>query len=158
MIQGQGFKPGEAVTVTIHSTTIQLGTFTTNGIGVASGTIMIPVGTVVGYHEIYLTGEASGHVVVIPAWIITGEPATLASSSSPATSSGSTAGGITTGGTPSASRGSLAYTGAGRGVWLTLVGGVLLLDLGYLLITMFLRPRELLARRANRRLDSPPQR
>lgn len=158
MIQGPGFKPGEAVTVTIHSTTIQLGTFTANGSGVATGTIMIPVGTVVGYHEIYLTGETSGHVVVIPAWIIGGQPTTLASStSSPATSSGSTTGGTTTGGTPSASGGSLAYTGAGRGVWLTLVGGLLLLDLGYLLITMFLRPRELLARRANRQLDSTPQ-
>jgi hypothetical protein len=152
MIQGPGFKPGESVTAAIHSTTIQLGTFTANSIGVASGTIMIPVGTVVGYHEIYLTGSTSGHIVVVPAWIITGGPATLASSTgSTATGSGSASGGTTTGGTPSASGGSLAYTGAGRGIWLTLAGGLLLLDLGYLLVTMFLRPRELLARRANRR-------
>jgi hypothetical protein len=153
MIQGQGFKPGEAVTVTIHSTTIQLGTFTANGIGVASGTIMVPVGTVVGYHEIYLTGATSGHVVVIPAWIIAGAPATLASSNgSPTTSAGSTSGGTSAAGTPSGSGGSLAYTGAGHGIWVTLAGGLLLLDLGYLLITTFLRPRELMARRANRRL------
>jgi hypothetical protein len=153
MIQGPGFKPGESVTVAIHPTTIQLGTFTANSIGVASGTIMIPVGTVVGYHEIYLTGATSDHVVVIPAWIITGGTATLASSSGTATSTGSTSGGTTTSGNPSASSGSLAYTGAGHGVWVTLFGGLLLLDIGYLLITIFLRPRELLARRANRRYD-----
>jgi hypothetical protein len=116
---------------------------------------MIPVGTVVGYHEIYLNGLTSGHVDVLPAWIITGGPATLASSTNPpATSSGSASGGTTTGGTPSGSGGTLAYTGAGHGVWLTLFVGLLLLDLGYILITTFLRPRELLARRANRRLDS----
>ena len=155
MIQGPGFRPGESVTATIHSTTIQLATFTANANGVASGTIMVPAGTVVGYHEIYLTGLTSGHVDVIPAWIITGGPATLASStSSPATSAGSASGGTTTGVTPSATGGSLAYTGAGHGVWLTLFVGLLLLDLGYVLITTFLRPRELLARRANRRLDS----
>jgi hypothetical protein len=153
MIQGPGFKPSEAVTVAIHSTAIQLGTFTANSIGVASGAIMIPVGTIVGYHEIYLTGTTSGHVVVIPAWIIAGEPATLASSTGTATSTGSTSGGTTTSGTQSASGGSLAYTGAGHGVWVTLVGGLLLLDIGYLLMTIFLRPRELLARRANRRHD-----
>jgi hypothetical protein len=114
---------------------------------------MVPVGTVVGYHEIYLTGATSGHVVIIPAWIIAGQPATLASSTgTPAAS----VGGSTTGGAPSSTGGSLAYTGAGRGVWVTLVGGLLLLDLGYLLVTMFLRPRELLARRANRRMGSTP--
>ena len=157
MIQGRGFKPGETVTAAIHSTAIQVGTFTANAIGVASGTIMIPFGTVVGYHEIYLTGATSGHIVIIPAWIITGEPATLASSTSnPAASGGSTSGGSTTEGAPTSSRGSLAYTGAGRGVWVTLAGGLLLLDLGYLLVTMFLRPRELLARRANRRMGSIP--
>lgn len=154
MIQGGGFKPGETVTAAIHSTAIQVGAFTANAIGVASGTIMVPVGTDVGYHEIYLTGESSGHVVTIPAWIITAQPETLASTTgAPAASGGTTSGG-STGGAGSASSGSLAYTGAGRGVWVTLAGGLMLLDLGYLLVTMFLRPRQLLTRRASRRPDS----
>ena len=130
MIQGPGFRSGESVTATIHSTTIQLATFTANANGVASGTIMVPAGTVVGYHEIYLTGLTSGHVDVIRAWIITGGPATLASStSSPATSAGSARWWGSDRGHPSATSGSLAYTGAGHGVWLTFFVGLLFLDL-----------------------------
>jgi Neocarzinostatin family len=39
--------------------------------------------------------------------------------------------------------GTLAFTGAGHGLWFTLLGGLILLDLGYLVMTMFYRPREL---------------
>jgi hypothetical protein len=40
--------------------------------------------------------------------------------------------------------GSLAFTGAGRSLWLTGILGILLLDLGFLLLVMYYRPRELL--------------
>jgi hypothetical protein len=39
--------------------------------------------------------------------------------------------------------GTLAFTGAGPGVWVMAVGGLLLLDLGFLVMTMYYRPREL---------------
>jgi len=39
----------------------------------------------------------------------------------------------------------LAYTGAGRGLWLIGAAGVVLLFLGYLLLTIYRRPRQLLA-------------
>ena len=127
MIQGAGFVPSETVTAAIHSTTIQVGTFTANAIGVASGTIVVPVGTVVGYHEIYLTGSASGHVVIIPAWIITGETrnAGLKREQLRQQPRAQPAVGQRPRVAPSAGGGSLAYTGAGRGVWVTLVGGLL---------------------------------
>jgi len=48
--------------------------------------------------------------------------------------------------TPSTSASTLAFTGAGPGIWFTLLGGLLLLDLGYLLVTVFYRPREFLLR------------
>jgi len=48
--------------------------------------------------------------------------------------------------TPSTSAGTLAFTGAGPGIWFTLLGGLLLLDLGYLMVTVFYRPREFLLR------------
>ena len=145
MIQGAGFKVGESVAADIHSTSIHLGDFTANSLGIAIGTVTIPIDTVVGYHEIFLTGQVCGHVVVIRAWIIqgstqavtaastTGTPASGSPSSSPSTSAGTT----------TAHTGPLAYTGAGRGLWVTLAGGLLLLNLGYLVMTMFCRPREL---------------
>jgi trimeric autotransporter adhesin len=77
-------------------------------------------------------------------------PAAVVSTSGSTTSGGSTAGGATTAGSstsPAAS--TLAFTGSGPGVWLTLLGGLLLLDLGYLVVTTFYRPREL-ALRASR--------
>ena len=40
----------------------------------------------------------------------------------------------------------LAFTGAGPGTWFILLGGLLLLDLGYLIMTMFYRPREFFIR------------
>ena len=66
-------------------------------------------------------------------------PVTQASNSgTPAATAGSTT--ATT--TPSTSASTLAFTGAGPGMWFTLLGGLLLLDLGYLMITVFYRPRE----------------
>ena len=136
---------GEAVAVTIHSTTIQLGTFTANSHWCRQRHDNDP-----GRHRGRLPRDLLDRGnersrCCDPRLDHCGEPATLSSSTgSPAASAGSTSGGTTAGGTPSANGGSLAYTGAGHGVWLTLLVGVLLLDLGYVLITTFLRPRELL--------------
>jgi hypothetical protein len=50
------------------------------------------------------------------------------------------------------SDGTLAFTGAGPGVWFMAAGGILLVDLGFLLMTMSYRPREL-AMIAGRRIS-----
>jgi hypothetical protein len=39
--------------------------------------------------------------------------------------------------------GTLAFTGAGPGVWLMAIAGLILLDIGFLLMTTYYRPREL---------------
>jgi hypothetical protein len=39
----------------------------------------------------------------------------------------------------------LAFTGAGRGVWATAIAGFVLLDLGFLVLLMYRRPKELLS-------------
>ena len=100
MIQGAGFTVGESVSSDIHSTAIHLAVFTTNTLGIAIGTVTIPINTVVGYHEIFLTGATSGHVDIIRAWIIqgstqavtaastTGTPAPGSPASSPSTAAG----------------------------------------------------------------------
>ena len=155
MIQGPGFGVGEPVSVDIHSTSIHLADFTANSLGVAVGFVTIPVGTIVGYHDIFLTGTSSGHIVKIPAWIIQGstQPVTSVSTIGVQDSGSPSSGATTSGGASTPPSGSLAYTGAGRWLWLTLAGGLLLLNLGYLVMTMFCRPRELarLARRPAKR-------
>ncbi len=158
MIQGAGFKVGESVSADIHSLSVHLAVLTANSIGVAVGSVTIPMGTMVGYHEIIMTGASSGHVDTIPAWIIQGsaQPVTSAGATGITTSGASSPGATTAAATPAASTpgatphtSSLAYTGAGRGVLVTLAGGLLLLNMGYLVMTMFCRPREL-ARSAGR--------
>ena len=51
-------------------------------------------------------------------------------------------------GTPAAhttlQNGTLAFTGAGPGVWIMALGGLFLLNLGFLVMTLYYRPRELL--------------
>ena len=39
----------------------------------------------------------------------------------------------------------MAFTGAGPDTWYTLLGGLLLLDLGFLILTLYYRPREMVA-------------
>jgi hypothetical protein len=54
----------------------------------------------------------------------------------------------------------LAFTGSGPGVWALAVGGIILIDLGFLVVTIYYRPRELLAmarRQTNRVLGFPPR-
>jgi hypothetical protein len=40
--------------------------------------------------------------------------------------------------------GTLAFTGAGPGLWMTAIAGLFLLNLGYLLLILYRRPRELI--------------
>jgi hypothetical protein len=71
-------------------------------------------------------------------------------STSPSTASGTAAGNGST----------LAFTGSGPGVWALAVGGIILIDLGFLVITIYYRPRELFAmarRQTNRILGFPPR-
>jgi hypothetical protein len=70
-------------------------------------------------------------------------------SASPSTASGTSANG-----------GTLAFTGSGPGVWALAVGGIILIDLGFLVVTIYYKPRELFAmarRRTNRILGLPPR-
>jgi hypothetical protein len=66
----------------------------------------------------------------------TTKAAVLASSQTSGTSTGTTKTVL--------ANGTLAFTGAGPGVWVLAIGGMLLLDLGFLVMTMYYRPRELL--------------
>jgi cell division septation protein DedD len=77
--------------------------------------------------------------------------ATPANPPSAGTSSGSSGSGSAAGKT--ATDASLAFTGPGPGIWALAIGGLILIDLGYLLLTSFYRPRELFAmagRKVNR--------
>jgi len=47
--------------------------------------------------------------------------------------------------TPATAASTLAFTGSGPDTWYTLFGALLLLDLGFLLLTLYYRPRELAA-------------
>jgi hypothetical protein len=70
-------------------------------------------------------------------------------SATPSTASGTAANG-----------GTLAFTGSGPGVWALAVGGIILIDLGFLVVTIYYKPRELFAmarRQTNRILGFPPR-
>jgi hypothetical protein len=143
-----GFNPGEAVNVTLESTPILLVQLFASSAGVVSSSIAIPAGTALGSHELIFTGVDSGHTVTFPLAVV-------------AFPSGATAGGgtvpvaaltgATVTGAPSGTtrvvlaNGTLAFTGAGPGVWFMAAGGLLLLNLGFLVMTMYYRPRELVA-------------
>ena len=72
--------------------------------------------------------------------------ATSATSASVTGASTAAAGNTTATSAPSTSASTLAFTGAGPGLWFTLLAGLLLLDLGYLVLTTFYRPREFATR------------
>ena len=73
-------------------------------------------------------------------------PAGAATSASSSTATQGAAANTTATTAPSTKATSLAFTGSGPTTWLVLLGGLLLLDLGYLIVTTFFRPRELLLR------------
>jgi len=52
-----GFKPFEVVTLVLHSTPQNVGTFTANGSGVVTVSFTIPAGTAAGSHSLMMTGS-----------------------------------------------------------------------------------------------------
>ena len=88
------------------------------------------------------------NILFVPAPTASTTPTTAASVSSSSGAAASSSGSTTATTTPTTSASTLAFTGAGPGIWFTLLGGLLLLDLGYLVITTFYRPREFAVRTA----------
>ena len=98
--------------------------------------VQIPVSFAApGQQTLYSGGDGSGNTNVSTAAATLVSPA---ASTSPATSA--------TRATVVHSAGSLAFTGAGPGIWTLGLGGLFLIDLGYLLLTIIGSPRELLRR------------
>ncbi|MGY1681473.1 hypothetical protein [Geodermatophilus sp. SYSU D01176] len=52
-----GFKPGEVVTVTLHSTPQTVGTFTADGTGTVTASFTVPAGTPTGDHTLVYEGN-----------------------------------------------------------------------------------------------------
>jgi len=57
-VHGDGFMPDSDVDVTLHSTPVHLGTFTTDASGAFTATVTIPADTAAGAHTIVLTGTS----------------------------------------------------------------------------------------------------
>jgi hypothetical protein len=99
--------------------------------------------------------QATANITFVPAPTLVSPTAAAAvtastSAATTAAATGSTSTGATTAAsTPSTSSGTLAFTGAGPGLWFILLAGLLLLDLGYLVVTAFYRPREFALRTRN---------
>jgi hypothetical protein len=155
MATATGFNPGEAVNVDIESSPVFLVQLFASSSGVVQSSIAIPAGTALGAHDLVFTGVDSGHVVTIPLTVVA-FPGSSTSGSGGSGSSGSgtvvlaatgTTGAAGTSGTTKTvlANGTLAFTGAGPGVWFMAAGGLLLLDLGFLVLTMYYRPRELVS-------------
>jgi hypothetical protein len=53
----KGFKPGEKVTVVLHSAPVEVGTFTADANGVVTVEFTVPAGTPLGQHTIAYTGD-----------------------------------------------------------------------------------------------------
>jgi hypothetical protein len=93
-LSGNGFQPGETITIQLFSTPVTIGSTTADPSGAFTTTVTIPANTTPGNHTIVATGLTSGTTASF-AIVVTGA---------------STAGVSTTAGTPSS--GSLAFTGA----------------------------------------------
>jgi hypothetical protein len=57
-VTGQGFAPGQTVTLTLMSTPVVLGTAVPNSAGDFSQVVTIPAGTPLGSHQIVATGPS----------------------------------------------------------------------------------------------------
>ena len=57
-VQGDGFMPHSTVDVTLHSTPVALGRFTTDASGAFNATVVIPSSTSLGAHTVVLDGTA----------------------------------------------------------------------------------------------------
>jgi hypothetical protein len=70
-IKALGFDPGEQVTLTLHSTPVELATYTAGSDGSVDATFTVPANTVGGAHTLEMTGLSSGltaseDITVIP--------------------------------------------------------------------------------------------
>lgn len=90
-----------------------------------------------------------------PTTTTTAAPSTQAAAITPtSSSSGGPSTGSSSGGS-STTASTLAFTGAGPDVWLLAFAGLILLDIGYLILTLYYRPRQLLALLLRRRGGRP---
>lgn len=101
----KGFKPGEKVTLTMHSTPTTLGVFTADANGFVTVTFTVPAGTAAGTHTLVLEGDMGTYFQ---------ENITVAAALTTASSAG------------------LAYTGADVAVPLALGAGLLVVGGGAL--------------------------
>jgi LPXTG-motif cell wall-anchored protein len=62
-VDGTGFEPGEAVTVTLHSTTVVLGTVTAGADGSVSYVLTVPASLEAGAHTVVLAGSTTSVAV-----------------------------------------------------------------------------------------------
>jgi hypothetical protein len=71
---------------------------------------------------------------------------TGSSTTGSSTTAGTTAAGTTAAATTAPSTGALAFTGSGPDTWYTLLAALVMLSLGFLLLSVYYRPRELAAK------------
>jgi hypothetical protein len=65
-VHATGFLPHERVSVTLHSTPVNVATATADGSGAVTVTFTVPAGIDPGDHVILLTGLTSGRTVTVP--------------------------------------------------------------------------------------------
>jgi hypothetical protein len=100
-------------------------------------------------------GDSGGKQATVPIAFVAAPTASSGGGGSSSSGGGSGSGSNSTTATTAAATtaASLAFTGAGPGVWALAIGGFVLIDLGFLVLTIYYRPRELFAiagRRVNR--------
>jgi hypothetical protein len=91
-------------------------------------------------------GDSGGKTQTVPiAFVPAPTPAAATTTTTAAGAAGAAGAAATTAANQAAptTPSSLAFTGAGPGTWYTLLGGLLLLDLGFLILTLYYRPREM---------------
>jgi hypothetical protein len=96
IVSGQGYQPGESVTLVLFSTPVTLGTVPTDSQGSFSVPETLPAGTALGNHTIVGTGNTSGLSATTSIVVVAAGTATASSASS----------------SGSSTSGSLAFTGA----------------------------------------------
>ena len=97
-------------------------------------------------------GDAGGKSQAVPiSFVSAPTPSAVTTAAGAPTNSASTS-------SPTTAASTLAFTGPGPGIWMIAFGGILLIDLGYLLLTVYYRPRELVTvvgRRCRRVIGGP---
>jgi hypothetical protein len=122
---GLGFRPGEPVTVTVHSTPIVVGTFTADDSGQVTAPFTVPNGFELGDHTVEFTGAESG-TVDVPFVVVA--PGGSSLPPSPSASSSGTA----SGDEPSAPTGGIVQSSTVAPA----VAGVLLLAAGLMMVRL----------------------